>query len=65
MPDARATPAQEAVDIGAMLHALAFLLDDDAPLPAVSRMGVALVLRHLAERADALWSDLEDLRPAA
>jgi hypothetical protein len=65
MPDARPGPAQEAVDIGAMLHALAFLLDDDEPLPAVSRMGVALVLRHLAERAEGLWAALADLPQAA
>lgn len=65
MPDARPIPAQEAVDIGAMLHALAFLLDEDAPLPAVSRLGVALLLRHLAERADGLWAALADLPQAA
>jgi hypothetical protein len=61
MPEA----SQEAVDIGAMLHALAFLLDEDAPLPALPRMGVALLLRHLAERADALWGALDPPAQAA
>jgi hypothetical protein len=61
MPDV----SLEAVDIGAMLHALAFLLDEDAPLPGVQRMGVALILRHLAERADALCGVLDQPAQAA
>lgn len=41
---------QEALDIATALHALGHVLDDDTPLPAEVRLGLAVILQHLAAR---------------
>ncbi len=51
---------QEAIDIATALHALGDLLDDDAPLRAEVRLGLAVMLKHLAERLGALGCSLCD-----
>lgn len=51
---------QEALDLAAALHALGHVLDDDAPLPAEVRMGIAVILTHLARRMDDLGGRLLD-----
>lgn len=60
-----ADTATEAIDIGAALHALAFLLDDDAPLPGLARIGLSVLLALLAERTENLGSGLLDQQLAA
>jgi len=61
MPD----PGSEAIDVGAALHALALLLDDDAALPGLARIGLSVILAQLAQRLDALGGALQDQRLAA
>lgn len=60
-----ADAGSEAIDVGAALHALALLLDDDAPLPAMARIGLSVVLKLLAERSEGLGAALLDQKLAA
>lgn len=48
MPD-----ATEPLDIAAALRALALVLDDDAPLCGMARVGVSVLLAMLASRLEA------------
>lgn len=41
---------QEVIDVATALQSLGDLLDDDAPLRAEVRLGLAVMLKHLAER---------------
>jgi hypothetical protein len=53
-------------DVAAALHALAALLDEDAPLDPLVRMGVAVLLGDLARRLDGHAGALADaLMPRA
>lgn len=60
MPD-----PSEPIDIAAALHALALLLDDDAPLPGMARIGLAVILAQLAARLDAFGGACWDRQQAA
>lgn len=57
--------ASDAIDIAAALHALAFLVDEDRPLPGLASMGLGVLLKQLADRLDALGGALLDREHAA
>lgn len=53
---------QEVIDVATALHALGDLLDDDVPLRAEVRLGLAVMLKHLSDRLGDVGGRLLDQR---